>query len=403
MAGERHRHRSEFDGSEELALVAAEAERLGVPFAVGVTEDVADQPGGSPTPQIVVSPDGDVTSRYDKVRRVPFGEYVPLRGLLEALGAPLDQVPTDAVAGTGPAVLDLPDGTRLGVVISWEVFFGGRAREGVKAGGEVILNPTNGASYTGTIVQTQQVASSRLRAIETGRWVVQVSPTGFSAFVTPDGDVLQRTAVSEQAVIRQEIAAADAAHVVRQPRRLAVDRSPCVLVAGGVVAARRCADDRRRAITVTGPSLTSATCIVGAEAAGGDRRRRGGAARPTTASTSGSACSGRAAAIQLGRRPGRGVAVERELADDEHLAAGVGDRAVHHAVVVVEDPQVPRACRPVRRATSASSSWVTPTSTHSPGPIAPTSSPSTVTAASRTRCTTARTPHRRRHRPLASA
>ena len=85
------------------------------------------------------------------------------------------------------------------------MFFGGRVREGVKAGGEAILNPTNGASYTGTILQTQQVASSKLRAIETGRWLAQVSPTGFSEFVTPDGDVLQRTGVSEQKVIRQQI------------------------------------------------------------------------------------------------------------------------------------------------------------------------------------------------------
>jgi apolipoprotein N-acyltransferase len=56
-----------------------------------------------------------------------------------------------------------------------------------------------------TIVQTQQVASSRLRALETGRWVVQAAPTGFSAFVTPDGDVLERTSISERAVIRQTI------------------------------------------------------------------------------------------------------------------------------------------------------------------------------------------------------
>ena len=75
----------------------------------------------------------------------------------------------------------------------------------MKAGGELIVNPTNGASYTGTILQTQQVASSRLRAIETGRWVVQASPTGFSEFVTPDGEVIDRTAVSEQAVIRHVV------------------------------------------------------------------------------------------------------------------------------------------------------------------------------------------------------
>jgi len=192
----------DFETSEELQLVAAEAARLGVPFAVGITEDVPGQPGRITNAQVVVTPDGQVTSRYDKVRRVPFGEYVPLRGLLDALGAPVDQVPTNAIAGTGPAVLDLPDGTRVGVAISWEVFFGGRVRDGVKHGGAFALNPTNGASYTGTILQTQQVASSRLRAIETGRWLVQVSPTGFSEFVTPEGDVIDRTAVSEQAIVR---------------------------------------------------------------------------------------------------------------------------------------------------------------------------------------------------------
>jgi apolipoprotein N-acyltransferase len=69
----------------------------------------------------------------------------------------------------------------------------------------MIANPTNGASYEGTIVQTQQVASSRLRAIETGRWVAQVSPTGFSAYVSPSGDVHQRTAVSERAVVTREV------------------------------------------------------------------------------------------------------------------------------------------------------------------------------------------------------
>jgi apolipoprotein N-acyltransferase len=198
-----------FEDSEELRLVAAEAARLGVPIAVGVTEDADVSGRGDPTQitnaQIVVTPDGRTTSRYDKVRRVPFGEYVPLRGLLESLGAPVDQVPSNAVPGTGPAVVELPDGTQLAVVISWEVFFGGRAREGVKAGGEAILNPTNGASYTGTILQTQQVASSRLRAVETARWLVQVSPTGFSEFVSDEGDVQQRTSVSEQAVITAEI------------------------------------------------------------------------------------------------------------------------------------------------------------------------------------------------------
>lgn len=194
-------------GSRELTEVTAEAQRIGAPISIGVTEEVpaGGEVSGFLNAQVIVTEDGSVTSRYEKVKRVPFGEYVPLRSVLEALGAPLEQIPRDAVAGTGPAYLDLPTGERLGVVISWEVFFGSRARDGLDHGAEVILNPTNGSSYTGTVLQTQQVASSRLRAVETGRWVVQASPTGFTTFVSADGDVYDRTAVSEQSVIVREV------------------------------------------------------------------------------------------------------------------------------------------------------------------------------------------------------
>lgn len=198
-----------FAGSREFDEIAAEAARVGAPFAVGITEDIpADTPGGVEhflNAQVVVSPDGKAISRYDKVHRVPYGEYVPMRGFLESLGAPVDQIPKDAISGHGPAVVRLPDGTTLGVAISWEIFFGDRTQDAVDHGAELILNPTNGSSYTGTILQSQQVASSKLRATETGRWVVQVSPTGFSAFISPDGEVGQRTAVSEQKVISQVV------------------------------------------------------------------------------------------------------------------------------------------------------------------------------------------------------
>jgi apolipoprotein N-acyltransferase len=200
-------NRRPFVGSDQQLAVAAEAARLGVPFSVGVTMD--SEFSAHPTDdsfvnaQVVVTPAGEVTSSYEKVRIVPFGEYVPLRGVLEFLGAPLDQIASDATAGRDPAYIYLPDGTRLGVMISWEVFFGHRAD--AAADSAILLNPTNGASYTGTILQTQQVASSKLRAVETGRWVVQVSPTGFSAFVSPDGDVFQRTDVSEQRVITMDV------------------------------------------------------------------------------------------------------------------------------------------------------------------------------------------------------
>ncbi len=183
--------------------IARRASQLNAPYAVGITEDLDDKTFING--QVVVQPDGTMPGRYDKVRRVPFGEYMPFRSVLEALPVGAEQVPRDAKAGVGPAVMDVPGIGKVGVVISWEVFFAGRTRDATRNGGTFIVNPTNGASYVGTILQSQQVASSRLRAIETGRWIVQVSPTGFSAFVDPDGNVLQRTAQIEAKVLTETV------------------------------------------------------------------------------------------------------------------------------------------------------------------------------------------------------
>jgi apolipoprotein N-acyltransferase len=193
---------SSFSSSIERTEVAAQAARLNAPFLVGITEDFDDR--YFTNAQVVVNTDGSLGDRYDKVRRVPFGEFVPMRGLLEAVGAPVDRIPRDAKAGNDTAILRAAD-TTIAVVISWEVFFAGRANEGIERGATLLVNPTNGSSYTGTILQTQQIASSRLRALETGRWLVQVSPTGFSAFVSPSGQVFDRTGVSEQRVITREV------------------------------------------------------------------------------------------------------------------------------------------------------------------------------------------------------
>jgi apolipoprotein N-acyltransferase len=193
---------ADFYDSDERVEIAEQAARLGAPFVVGITEDMNAR--YFTNAQIVVNEDGTLGDRYDKVRRVPFGEFVPLRGLLEILGAPVDRIPRDALAGSDIARLQVGN-TTVGVAISWEVFFSGRANEGVEAGGSMLVNPTNGSSYTGTILQTQQIASSRLRAIENGRWLVQVSPTGFSAFISPTGEVFDRTGVSEQRVLERTI------------------------------------------------------------------------------------------------------------------------------------------------------------------------------------------------------
>ncbi len=186
------------DEGEDLAELARE---LDTTLIAGVVEDAG--PDKFLNASVAFSPDGEIVDRYDKVHRVPFGEYVPLRWLLEPFGGE-SLTARDAVIGEHPAELDTPAG-QLSVAISWEIFFGDRVREGVQDGAEIVLNPTNGSSFTGTLVQTQQIASSRMRAIESDRWLLQVAPTGFSAVIGPDGTVHQRSAVSQQVVLHDTV------------------------------------------------------------------------------------------------------------------------------------------------------------------------------------------------------
>ncbi len=183
--------------SEEGRELAGLARSLDTTLVAGIVEDAG--PDEFTNYSVAYDADGEVVARYDKVHRVPFGEYVPLRGLLERFGGG-NLTSRDAVIGERPARMSTPAGD-LGVAISWEIFFGDRVREGVEDGAEVVLNPTNGSSFSGTLVQTQQVAASRMRAVESDRSLLQVAPTGFSAIIGPDGTVEQRTAVSEQAVL----------------------------------------------------------------------------------------------------------------------------------------------------------------------------------------------------------
>ena len=215
------------EDTREFGELSELARRLDTVLVAGIVEGI--DPDTFLNASVVFDSEGRLVDRYDKVRRVPFGEYVPFRQLIEPL-AP-DFLPArDAAAGNEPAVLDTPVG-RLGVAISWEVFFDDRGFDAIDHGGAILLNPTNGSSYWLTIVQSQQIASSRLRALETGRWVLQAAPTGFSAIVTPDGEVLQRTGVSERRVIHGTVE-------LRDGSTLAVrfGRTPMIALALGALA-----------------------------------------------------------------------------------------------------------------------------------------------------------------------
>ena len=144
-------------------------------------------------------PDGSPGPVYEKNHRVPFGEYIPFRALVSKV-ADVSAVPVDAHIGHGPGILPTRAG-RLGVVISYEVFFARRARAAMKAGASVLLVPTNASSYSSTQMPALELGDARLRAIETGRQVLQAAPTGFTAVVDERGRVHQRTDLGRQQVL----------------------------------------------------------------------------------------------------------------------------------------------------------------------------------------------------------
>jgi apolipoprotein N-acyltransferase len=183
--------------SVDAAHLAALSKYLDATVLAGVT---VTQPHATFRNEIVAwSPAGHIVSVFEKVHRVPFGEYVPFRGFFFHL-APLAAVPRDAIPGRGTGLMRTPAGP-LGVLVSYEVFFADRGRSSVRAGAQLLVVPTNTSSYSSDQMPSQEVAADRVQAVEEGRDLVQAAPTGYSSFVTNRGAVLQRSRLSARQVL----------------------------------------------------------------------------------------------------------------------------------------------------------------------------------------------------------
>lgn len=137
----------------------------------------------------VLGPGGRILARYDKAHLVPYGEYLPMRPLLSAIGlSRLAPGAGDILAGPGPRTLDLPGVGRMGAQICYEMVFSGEVVDRADRP-DFIFNPSNDAWF-GEWGPPQHFAQGRLRAIEEGLPLIRATPTGISAVVDAQGRIL---------------------------------------------------------------------------------------------------------------------------------------------------------------------------------------------------------------------
>jgi apolipoprotein N-acyltransferase len=141
------------------------------------------------------------TTVYVKRQLVPFGEYIPFRGLISSFSSLPSLQPVNYTAGKLPVVFDVGK-IRLGDVICYEVGFDDLVRSEVNAGANLLSVQSNDADFEidGQLGETaQQTAMARIRAIESDRALVYASTTGESSIIAPDGTLLAYSGVWRQA------------------------------------------------------------------------------------------------------------------------------------------------------------------------------------------------------------
>jgi len=144
---------------------------------------------------------------YVKRQLVPFGEYIPFRGLLKHVTSLVNLQPQNFTAGHR-AVVFRAGKIRLGDVICYEVGFDGLVSSEVKAGANLLTVQTNDATFEvdGQRGETlQQLAMARIRAVESNRAVVVASTTGVSAIIAPDGRLIAHSGTWQRAVLEARV------------------------------------------------------------------------------------------------------------------------------------------------------------------------------------------------------
>ena len=189
------------------------------------------QEGDSTTNSLLaIDKTGEIVDRYDKLKLVPLGEYIPFYEILGGIINRLSPLDAHLVPGNSKQLFDTPFGRAI-VGICYDSAFAEIFRYQAANGGEFMLTASNNAHYKPPML-AQHHALDVMRAIETDRWAVIATNTGYSAFVNPRGETIWKSGINTYEV-------QDATIYRRKTRTLYVQRgdwlTPLLLVLAGLM------------------------------------------------------------------------------------------------------------------------------------------------------------------------
>jgi apolipoprotein N-acyltransferase len=187
---------------ELLRTLGALSGSLHVPLLVGSIDIDASTPPKVRNTAFLITERG-IVGRYDKIQLVPFGEYVPLSGLIGFVRSWAEFI-AELEPGSSASVFAGPPAP-FGVVICYEGIFPELVREFVKGGARLIVNMTNDAWFGRTSGPWQHLAMYPFRAVEHRVAVVRAANTGVSAFIMPTGKIVRRVPLYERATAAERV------------------------------------------------------------------------------------------------------------------------------------------------------------------------------------------------------
>ncbi|MCX4702472.1 apolipoprotein N-acyltransferase [Streptomyces sp. NBC_01373] len=166
--------------------IAALSRATGADILVNVDARRSDKPGIYKS-SILVGPDGLTGDRYDKMRLVPFGEYIPARSLLGWATSVGEAAGEDRRKGSEQVVMDAGNGLRFGPMVCFETAFPDMTRHLTEDGADVLIGQSATSTFQQSWAPEQHASLAALRAAETGRPMVHATLTGVSAVYGASG------------------------------------------------------------------------------------------------------------------------------------------------------------------------------------------------------------------------